>query len=226
MFNWQINTCIEELGKLIRKERHEECYRFIEDRRETRHWKTQKRHLDKFSRLCHRNTGGRSNHSHSGTHSGIGTGGHSNQNTEMASLTQQPNNNMQDPISGNNNNNSNNKWVKNLSRRLLTKAQENILSHGPNYAIVTKEAPIGEYVAQIERVCQSLTQGEGEELRAEVKDIMKRTKPPKSNFSKEEARAYKIIKERTRTEWCLQLIRGLVWWSWTEKSMKGSLKIC
>ena len=66
----------------------------------------------------------------------------------------------------NSNNNSNNKWVKNLSRRLLTKAQENILSHGPNYAIVTREPPIGEYVAQIERVCQSLTQGEGEELRA------------------------------------------------------------
>ena len=199
MFKWQIDTCIEELVKLIRKEDMEECYSFIEGRRETRHWKTQKRHLEKFNRLCHRNTGGRSNHSHSGTLSSIGTGGRSNQNTEMASLTQQPNNNTLDPTSDNNNNNSNNnsnnKWVKNLSRRPLTKAQENILSHGPNYAIVTREPPIGEYVAQIERVCQSLTQGEGEELRAEVKAIMKKTKPPKSNISKEEARAIKELKK-------------------------------
>ena len=201
MFKWQINTCIDELRKLIRKEDMEECYSFIEGRRETRHQKTQKRHLEKFNRLCHRNsnTGGCSNHSHSGTLSGIGTGGRSNQNTEMASLTQQPNNNTLDPTSdsnnNNSNNNSNNKWVKNLSRRPLTKAQENILSHGPNYAIVTREPPIGEYVAQIERVCQSLTQGEGEELRAEVKAIMKKTKPPKLNISKEEARAIKELKK-------------------------------
>ena len=42
MFKWQIDTCIEELGKLIRKEDMEECYSFIEGRRETRHWKTQR----------------------------------------------------------------------------------------------------------------------------------------------------------------------------------------
>ena len=197
MFKWQIDTCIEELGKLSGKEDMEEC--FIEGRRETRHQKTQKRHLEKFNQLWPRNIGGHSNHSHSGTLSGIGTGGHSNQNTEMASITQQQNNHTLDPTSdnynNNGNNNSNNKWVKNLSRRPLTKAQENILSHGPNYTIVTREPPIGEYVAQIERVCQSLTQGEGEELRAEVKATMKKTKPPKQNISKEEARAIKELKK-------------------------------
>ena len=81
-----------------------------------------------------------------------------------------------------------------LSRRLLTKAQEKILSHGPNYANVTKEPPIGEYTAQVEKVCQSLKQGEAEELRGEVKLIMKKIKPPKSNISKEEARAIKELK--------------------------------
>ena len=193
MFNWQINTCIEELENQIRKEDMEECHRFIEGRRETRHWKTQKRHLEKFSRLCHRNTGGHSNHTHSGKHSGIGTGGCPNLNTQRASSQQQPNNSTSDLTLGNNNNNS--KWVRNLSRRPLTKAQENILSHGPNYAIVTKEPPIGEYIAQIERVCQGLTQGEAEELRGEVKSIMKRMKPPKSNISKEQARAMKELKK-------------------------------
>ena len=41
-FNWQINTCIEEQENEIEKEDMEECFRFIEDQRETRHLKTQK----------------------------------------------------------------------------------------------------------------------------------------------------------------------------------------
>ena len=41
------------------------------------------------------------------------------------------------------NNNNNNNWVKNLSRRPLTKAQEKILSHGPNFAMVTQEPQTG-----------------------------------------------------------------------------------
>ena len=166
MFNWQINTCIEKLENQLKKEDMEECYRCIEGRRETRHLKTLKRHLEKFNRLCHRNTGGCSNHTHSGNNSGIGTGGHTNQNTEMALTQQQPNNSMAEHTQEHNNNNQD--WVRNLSRRPLTKAQEKILSHGPNYSIVTKEPPIGEYIAQVERVCQSLTQGEAKKLRGEV----------------------------------------------------------
>ena len=57
---------------------------------------------------------------------------------------------MGDPTQEHNNNNQN--WVRNLSRRLLTKAQEKILRHGPNYAIVTKEPPIEEYIAQVEKM--------------------------------------------------------------------------
>ena len=45
---------------------------------------------------------------------------------------------MSDLTLGNNNNNS--RWVRNLSRRPLTKAKENILSHGPNYASVNQGA--------------------------------------------------------------------------------------
>ena len=67
--------------------------------------------------------------------------------TQEMALTQQPNNSTAEPIQEHNNNNHN--WARNLSRRLLTKAQEKILSRGPNYAIVTKEPPIGEYIAQV-----------------------------------------------------------------------------
>ena len=193
MFNLQINTCIKELENQIKKEDMVECYRFIEGQRETRHLKTQKRHLEKFHRLCQRNTGGHSNHTHSS--SGIGTGGCTNQNTEMALLHQQQNSSMPDTTQEQTQyNNNNQNWVRNLSRRPLTKAQEKILSHGPNYAIVTKEPPIEEYIAQVEKVCQSLKQGEAEKLRGKVKLIMKKIRPPKSNISKEEARAMRELK--------------------------------
>ena len=191
MFNWQINTCIEELENQIRKEDMEECYRFIDGRRETRHQKTQKRHLEKFSRLCHRNTGGCSNHTHISNDSGIGTGGHPNQNTEMALTQHQPNNSMSEPTQEYNNNHN---WVRNLSRRPLTKAQEKILSHGPNYAIVTKKPPM-EYTAQVERVCQSLTHGEAEDLRAEVKSIMKENQATKVQHLQRRGKGYEELKK-------------------------------
>ena len=56
------------------------------------------------------------------------------------------------------------KWVHNLSKTPLTEAQEKVLTHGPNFAVVPKEPPICEYVSQIERVCQQLKQGKVEEL--------------------------------------------------------------
>ena len=40
MFSWQIDTCIEELQNKIKKEDMEECHRFIERQRETKHLKT------------------------------------------------------------------------------------------------------------------------------------------------------------------------------------------
>ena len=49
MFMWQRNTCIEELEKLIKEEDMAECHRFIDGRREARHQKTLKRHLEKYN---------------------------------------------------------------------------------------------------------------------------------------------------------------------------------
>ena len=65
------------------------------------------------------------------------------------------------------------------------------MTHGPNFAVVTKEPPIREYVAQIEKVCQHLKQGKAEELRGEVKSILKNIHPPNPNITKEEAKAMK-----------------------------------
>ena len=92
------------------------------------------------------------------------------------------------------NNNNRVKWVHNLSKTPLTEAQERALAHGPNFAIATKEPPVSEYISQIEKVCQQLKQGKVEELRGEIKQIFKKTQPPKPNIMKEEAKAIQELK--------------------------------
>ena len=52
-----------------------------------------------------------------------------------------------------------NKWMKNLSIMPLTKAQEHLLAHGPNFTIALKCPPNADYIAVVEQVCQKLTQG-------------------------------------------------------------------
>ena len=78
---------------------------------------------------------------------------------------------------------------------LLTDAQEKVLAHGPNFAMVTNDPPIGKYIAQIERMCQKMKQGEAEELRGQIKLILKNITPPKPNISKEEAKAIKELRK-------------------------------
>ena len=86
------------------------------------------------------------------------------------------------------------KWVHNLSKTPLTEDQQKVLARGPNFAIVAKEPPVGEYISQIERMCQQLKQGKVEELRGETKSILKNIQPPRPNISKEEAKAIQELK--------------------------------
>ena len=78
----------------------------------------------------------------------------------------------------NSNNNNNNIWVINILSTPLTEAQEKILLWGPNFAIVPKSPPVGKYIASIEQACSQLKQGEAEELRGEIKTILKKIQPP------------------------------------------------
>ena len=81
-----------------------------------------------------------------------------------------------------------------MSKTPLTKAQEKVLARGPNFAIVPKEPPVIEYVVAIEKACQQLKQGEAEELRGEIKSIIKKIHPPRPNISKEEHQALQQLK--------------------------------
>ena len=66
----------------------------------------------------------------------------------------------------------------NLSSQPLTQAETSLLTHGPNFAVTSRSPPIIECVTAIEEVCQKLERGEMEELRGEVKAILKRAHPP------------------------------------------------
>ena len=91
--------------------------------------------------------------------------------------------------------NSTNKWVINTSSKPLTKAQKKLLAHGPNFAMVSRSPPVTEYVVVIEQACNKLQQGEAEELRGEVKTIIKKTySPPQHHKGRKED--YYRIEER------------------------------
>ena len=64
MFEIQIDTCMNQLKGILDKETMEECMVFIKVLRESRHIRTQKRQIIKCNQLCHKNTGGCSNHLH------------------------------------------------------------------------------------------------------------------------------------------------------------------
>ena len=84
-----------------------------------------------------------------------------------------------------------------MSKIPLTKAQENLLTHGPNFVITPRSPPIGEYIAAVEQACQNMVQGEAEKLRAEVKAVLKKSQPPKTNITKEEQKAMIELKKDT-----------------------------
>ena len=73
------------------------------------------------------------------------------------------------------------------------------MARGPKIVIKPKRPPVEEYITAIEKVCTKLDQGPVEELRVEVKKVLRKAqnanKAP-SNITKEEFNALKGIEER------------------------------
>ena len=86
------------------------------------------------------------------------------------------------------------KWVVNLLGQPLTDAEYRVLAHRPNFAI-TSRTPTIECITTTEEICQKLEKGEAEELRAEVKNILKKGHPPKPNLTKEELKAMEKLRK-------------------------------
>ena len=92
------------------------------------------------------------------------------------------------------NESSDKNWVRNISKIPLTLAQDKLLSHGPNFVIVPKEPPTSEYIVVIEKACLKLPTRKAEELRGEIKAILKKKINYNPNITKEEHRAIKELR--------------------------------
>ena len=83
----------------------------------------------------------------------------------------------------------------NLSSVPLTKDQEDLLSHGPNFVITPKKPPLGDYITNIEKACQSLDVNSTEELRSEIYRVLRKTHHLKPNINRKELEALRQLRD-------------------------------
>lgn len=79
--------------------------------------------------------------------------------------------------------------VKNISNRVLSAEEEDILALGLNFATTPTSIPNRTIIAATESTCKELKPEGAEQLRAEVSKILQRAKPPKPNIDKRMKRA-------------------------------------
>ena len=70
------------------------------------------------------------------------------------------------------------KWVINLSIKLLTQAQRSLLAKGLNYAVNPRHPLNLEYITAIESVCTKLSQQKVDELRDNIKRVLRASHLP------------------------------------------------
>ena len=128
MFGAQRDTCKNKLSGILDKETMEECVKFINYTRESRHIKTFERETLKFNWLCHKITASCSN---------IHRGEHGNHDCEHK---QQHERAITTPVQGKSNVQKA-KWAINISSKPLTAVQESLLSHAPHFAVVPRGPP-------------------------------------------------------------------------------------
>ena len=87
------------------------------------------------------------------------------------------------------------KWVKNISSVELTLDQISILKKGGNFAITPNTVPKEDYIIAVEQAAKLMTRGEAAAMKAEIVDVIKEEKVPKSNITKGERKALKEWKE-------------------------------
>ena len=203
---------MNELERVFNEEWMTRCKDFMEVGREKHHLKTLKRQKDNFNRLLHKKQ------EREGKHTilhGIHIDHYSNptrQNNTCCILKDRGensnSNNICDEIIDERVERKENIWVKNLSASTLTKDQIKDLAHGPNYAIVPRSPPVGEYITAIENICNQLQQGKAEELRGEIKSVLKNIRTPRSNIIREERKAIDELR-KDETKMILTVDKGV-----------------
>ena len=104
----------------------------------------------------------------------------------------------------------NNKWVINLSKDNLTEAQRSVLAKGPNFSLTPINIPNVEYITAVESMCTKLKEEDTMELRADVNALLRRTKAPKPNLTREERKGLLHLK-KDKDEVGLTADKGWPW---------------
>ena len=167
MFMLKRDTCINKLKNILRDQNLiQECEELMKKVVESRHMRVLERQKSKYEVLHQQKVDGHSNQGHC-TNKDIHSQACPNQQ-ETPEETR--------------------KWVINLSSQPLTEIQEKLLAWGPKFVIKPKQPPVEEYITAIEKACTKLDQGPVEELRVEVKKVLRKAqnanKSP-SNITKE-----------------------------------------
>ena len=87
------------------------------------------------------------------------------------------------------------KWVKNLSSKTITPAQESVLKLGLNFTPAPKKLPLLDTVASIEGIARRMDPDVGNELRGRVCGAIRNARVPKDNLSKDQRKALKELRE-------------------------------
>ena len=155
----------------------DKCGNFIDKVRGERFNRVKERKISKFYILYSKNIQGQSNNR-------VRIDNRPNQgvNTDRSGLRNhsRDNNNQSEAAL------DNSKWVINLSKTSLTKAQESVLAKGPNYAITPTHIPNVDYITTIESVHPKLKEEEAMELRADVNSLLRKAKVLKVNLTKQD----------------------------------------
>ena len=90
------------------------------------------------------------------------------------------------------------KWVINLSKYKLNSAKTSVLAKGLNYAVSPQDVCAEEFVLATELVCKNLPQADGVQLRSKIANVLKTSKLPQQNVTKEEKQAIKELKKKKK----------------------------
>ena len=202
MLEIEKDTCMIRLSDKLKKEDLQECIKFIEERKEARHYKTMTRQKEKREILCRKsNMNSRKNNferdgcsnMHSGRYMYSGnymynsSNSSNDSNNDRSNQVLGPYDKLQDTYRK--------KWVINVSNQPLTPEREKLLAHGPNFAVVPRHPPVAQYIAVVEHACSKLEEGKVEEFRVQVKVAIQRNKRPRPNLTRGEWKALAELKK-------------------------------
>ena len=93
------------------------------------------------------------------------------------------------------NNPTDERWVINMSSKVLSTPQKSILGKGLNFAPAPKRIPVPQLVAAVEQGLKSLPILPAEKVPHRVMGILRSARPPPSNITPEECIALKELKK-------------------------------